>query len=101
MPCYVLAALLCVGYVFLAGIWLPCVALAVGNEELSVLRATGMGLCTGCRHLGSSFLFCCRAAWQLLLSALTIGVLWLLYYGQRTPVAYMTYVQHLTNEGRP
>ena len=73
----------------LSGFWLSFAAIAVGNEELSVLKALGLALRTGKRNLIPQFLFTLRALRHLFLSAVTIGVLYLFWYSHHYLVSYV------------
>ena len=92
----ILLLLLCVGLallcLYLSGLHFAAAALAAGNEDLSVLRAFRAAFACGRRRCGTVFLFLMDRAWRLILSLLTVGVLWILYYAHQTTLAYW----HLT-----
>ena len=92
----VLLLLLCVGLallcLYLSGLHFAAVALFVGNGELSLPRALRAAFACGRRRCGTVFLFWMDRAWRLILSLLTVGVLWVVYYAHQTALAYW----HLT-----
>lgn len=92
----VLMLLLCVGLVllslYLSGLYFTAVALAAGNGDLPVRRAFLAAFAGGRRRCGIVFLFWMDRAWRLILSLLTVGVLWVVYYAHQTVLAYW----HLT-----
>ncbi len=96
--CYHVCAALGVLFLFLAGIWLPSVAIAVGNEHVSPFKAFRLGIVKGCRNLGASARFSLYFLLRALFSLLTVGVLWLLYYGQLVTVAYMSFSELICHE---
>ncbi|MBQ9801690.1 MAG: hypothetical protein IJW51_01285 [Clostridia bacterium] len=85
-----LAALaLSVGVLFFGGIFFSFAALAVGNETLPVRRAFLLSVSCGKKNARVIFRFSLRALWQLLLSFLTVGVLWALWFSHRYNLAYL------------
>lgn len=85
-----LAALsLSVGVLFFGGIFFAFTALAVGNESLAVRRALLLAVSRGKKNLRVIFRFSLRALWQLLLSLLTVGVLWVVWFSHRYNLAYL------------
>lgn len=64
------------------------VALAAGNDQLSLHRAFCLACKRGVPYTGAILRFWLCTLWHILLSALTLGVLWLLYYAHHTTVAY-------------
>lgn len=98
IPLYALCALFGVLCLFLSGIWLPGVAIGIGKEEVNPFHAFGLGLRAGCAHLGACFRFSWRVLLHALLSLFTVGVLWMLYSGQLTTVAYMRFSEKIQTE---
>lgn len=88
-----LAALL----VLLSGRWLLFLGIAVGNEELSFGRS--LRLAFSCGHVFDVFRFCCRRAWHLLLSLVSIGVLYVLRYAHTLPTSYLRLAKALCPKG--
>lgn len=86
--CDLVCAALCVLLLYLTGFYFSAVALLVGNESMGCPEALRYAFCFGSRHRGCIYRFSLRALWHLLLSVLTLGVLWLLYYAQHTTLAY-------------
>ena len=82
-------ALLCL---YLSGLHFAAVALYTGNGDLPLRRALCMAFACGRRRCGTVFLFWMDRAWRLILSLLTVGVLWIVYYAHQTALAYW----HLT-----
>lgn len=74
------------------------VALAVADDDLPLLSALCLACKRGIRHAGVIFGFCLRTLWHLLLSVLTLGVLWLLYYAHHTTVAYFELTMMITDD---
>ena len=64
----------------------PAVALAVGQEHLGVFAA--LARATHLCRLRDVLAFLLRVLCHLLLSALTFGVLWILYYAHHTTLGY-------------
>ena len=98
MPLYFLCALLGIFFLFLAGIWLPGVAIGIGNETVNPFHAFGLGIRAGCAHLGTCFRFSFRVLLRALLSLVTVGVLWLIWYGPLTCVSYMCFSEKIQCE---
>ena len=86
------------GLLYLAGYLLPFAAIAVGNEEISVAAALARALRVGRRQSGKSFVF---ALWQLLwlvLSLLSVMVLYVLWYSHYFNLIYLRYSMTLTED---
>ena len=64
-------------------------AIAVGNEEISVLRALGLALKYAFKNLGTVCLFSLISLLHLILSLCTVGVLHLLWYGHHYIISYL------------
>lgn len=73
---------------FWSGLWLMFTAVAVGNETLSLKCAMGSAL-RGGRRLGTVFRFTLLSLWHLLLSVVSIGVLFVLRYAHRFTLSYL------------
>ncbi len=94
IACYALSGGILVLCVFLTGFYLPMLAVALANEERTVLSALriGLGMVRGRMRIHYRFSMCVLL--HFLLSLLTLGVLWLLYYAHHTTLAYW----HLVRE---
>ena len=90
---FVLCDLLCGALLFLliylSGVYFAAVALAIGNETLSLLDCVLCAFAASRGRMRCIFCFVMRCIWHFILSVLTMGVLWLMYYAQHTSVAYM------------
>jgi TRAP-type C4-dicarboxylate transport system permease small subunit len=90
---FVLCDLVCCAllffFVYLAGTYFAAVALAIGNESLNLLDCTALAFAASRGRMGCIFRFVMRGVWHFLLSVITLGVLWLLYYAHHTSVTYM------------
>ena len=64
------------------------VALAVGRESISPFAALLHSARLWRTRLREVFCFWLRVLWHLILSALTLGVLWVVYYAHHTTMSY-------------
>ena len=99
IACLLLAVVLCFGMLFLTGIFRMTAAVAIGNEELSVFGALRLSLKRGGRRLPTLFRFGMRAVWHLLLSLVTFGVLFVLWYAHHYMLSYMRLSMALCPKG--
>ena len=74
------------------------VALAVADDDLPLFSALCLACKRGIHHAGAIFKFWLCTLWHLLLSVLTLGVLWLLYYAHHTTVAYFELTMMITDD---
>ncbi len=65
---------LCFGLLLCCGLFLPFLAVAVGNDELRLFAALKLSLRAGKRNFGTCAAFLCRSFFRLLLGLLTVGV---------------------------
>ena len=94
-----MAAALSVGVLFLTGAFQMTAAIAVGNEEFSVFGALRLALRRGGRKMPTLFKFSMRAVWHLLLSLVTFGVLFVLWYAHHYMLSYMRLSMALCPKG--
>ena len=90
---------LSVGVLFLTGLFQMTAAIAVGNEELSVFGALRLALRKGSKRLGTLFRFSMRSLWHLLLSLVTFGVLFVLWYAHHYIISYLRLCMALCPKG--
>ena len=76
--------------VYLAGTYFAAVALAIGNESLNLLDCVTRAFAASRGKMGCIFRFVMRVVWHFLLSLVTLGVLWIMYYAHHGSVAYMS-----------
>ena len=86
------------GAIYLAGAFLPFVALVVGNEELSPLAALARAVRVGRKRLGKSFIFALKQLLWLLFSLATVMVLYVLWYSHYFNLIYLRYSRALCEE---
>ncbi len=95
----VAVAALCVGVLLLTGLYQLTAAIAVGNEELSVFAALRLAMRRGKGNLPTLFRFSMRALWHLLLSLVTFGVLFVLWYAHHYITSYLRLSMALCPKG--
>ena len=78
-----------------SGLWLSCTFLAVRDESLSVFCAFGKGIRLGAKRFGCFFLYLWQMLLRFLVSLPTIGVLWLLYFGNLALTSFAALVTDL------
>ncbi len=74
---------------FFAGVFLPFVAVALGNEEMSVRQAFAASLRAARRQKRYIFSFTMRQIPHVLLSLVTIGVYYIFWYAPRFVLSYL------------
>lgn len=95
-----LAALaLSVGVLFLTGLYQMTAAVALGNEELSVFAALHLAVKRGKSELPTLFRFTLHSLWHLILSLVTFGVLFVLWYAHHYNVSYLRLSMALCPKG--
>ena len=85
----VLCAAFTLVVLLVAGLWLLFPAIAVGNETISARAALSRALACGSRNLGTVFRFSLRSLCWLLLSAVTLGVLFVLWLSHYYVLSYL------------
>ena len=86
-------------FFFVCGGYLCAVGVAIGNEGLLVREALALSCGAGYRSLWQSFLFLLCSLWRLLLSLLTLGVLYVFYYSHHITLSYMRLCMALCPKG--
>ncbi len=94
-----LALAFSVGVLFLTGFYQMTVAIALGNEELSVFAALALAVKRGKGRLLTLFLFTLRSLWHLFLSLVTFGVLFVLWYAHHYIISYLRLSMALCPKG--
>ena len=78
-----------------AGLWLSCTLIAARDESISVFRAFGRGIRLGVKRFGCFFSYLWQMLLRFLVSLPTIGVLWLLYFGNLALTSFAALVTDL------
>ena len=94
----VVATALAVLVLFWSGVWVLFAAVAVGNEKMPLTDAMRVAL-RGRHHLGEIFLFNLCTLWQLFLSLITVGVLFVLRYSHSISLSYLRLAKALCPKG--
>jgi hypothetical protein len=94
---YLIGALAMLLLLFLSGFYHSFAALVVGNERLPVWRAFFISLPNGARNLGKTFRFTLLSLWHLLLSLLTVGVAYFLWYSHHFLLSYLDFSKSVTS----
>ena len=84
-----LAIVISVGVLFFGGVYIAFAAVAVGNEQLSLRAAFLLAVRGGKRHTKEIFAFSLRSLLWLILSLLTVGVLFVLWFSHFYNLSYM------------
>ena len=99
--CLLVALAFAVLVLFLTGMYAATAAIAVGNEELSLFAVFCLSLKTGKRNLPAFFRFAMRSLWHMLLSLVTFGVLFVLWYAHHYMISYLRLSMALCPKGEP
>ena len=94
-----LALAFSIAVLFATGLYRLTAAIAVGNEEISVLYAFVLAVKTGKRNWLTTVRFTLRSLWHLLLSLITLGVLFVLWYAHHYIVSYLRLAMALCPKG--
>ena len=86
---FFLLFVLFLGSILLSGVWTTFTALAVGNDKLPVLHALKIALRTGRARLGTLAVFTLHSLWHLLLSVVTLGILYMYWYSHHYLLSYL------------
>ena len=78
-----------VGVLFFGGIYIAFAAVAVGNEQLRLRAAFLLAVRAGKRHTKEIFIFSVKSLLWLVLSLLTVGVLFVLWFSHFYNLSYM------------
>jgi len=89
LPLFVMALGLTVLVLFLSGLTRLFCAIAVGNEALSVRMAFLLAVRVGRKNLKTLFVFALKNLLWLLLSLLSVGVLYVLWFSHRYTLSYL------------
>ena len=84
-----MAIVISVGVLFFGGIYIAFAAVAVGNEQLKLRVAFVLAVRAGKRHVKEIFVFSLRSLLWLILSLLTVGVLFVLWFSHFYNLSYM------------
>lgn len=84
-----IALVLSVAVLFVGGTCLAFAAVAVGNEQLRLRAAFALAIRAGKHHLMQVFVFSLKSLLWLLLSLLTVGVLFVLWFSHFYNLSYM------------
>ncbi len=83
------------------GLFLPFLAVAVGNDELCLFAVLKLSLGAGKRNFGTCAAFLCKSFFRLLLGLLTVGVLQVLWNTHIFLLSYTRLSMALCPKGEP
>lgn len=89
IACFFAVCLLAVAVLLFAGTYVAFAAVAVGNENMRVRQAFLLAAARGRQNLFYIFCFSLKSLLRLLLSLLTVGVLYVLWFSHHYSLSYM------------
>lgn len=98
IACLMLALGLAVSILYFSGTFTAFAAVAVGNENISVRHALFLAARRGKRYLPTVFVFALKSMLYLLLSLVTVGVLYVLWFSHYYNLSYVRLSMALCQE---